>query len=208
MSRALVFLADGFEEVEALSPVDYLRRGGVDVMTVAVPSATMKDKYIVTGSHKIPVIADLSFDEFLGSESGSSLPDLIFFPGGFPGYKNLSINQELISYARKCFEEGKYVTAICGAPAAVLAKTGILKGKKWTCYPGMENEVQDFCEPGQKSEELLSGSSYQDSLPVVTDGTVITSRGAGTSEQFAMELLRVLEGEEVRDTVKVKTIQR
>lgn len=206
MSRALVFLADGFEEVEALSPVDYLRRGGVEVMTVAVPSATMKDKHIVTGSHKIPVIADLSFDEFK-SESGS-LPDLIFFPGGFPGYKNLSINQELISYARKCYEEGKYVTAICGAPAAVLAKTGVLKGKKWTCYPGMENEVQDFCEHGQKAEELLSGSTYEDSFPVVTDGTVITSRGAGTSEQFAMELLRVLEGEEVRDNVKVKTIQR
>ena len=101
MKSAVVFLADGFEEVEALTPVDYLRRAGVEVFTVAVPSTTMNDPYIVMGSHKIPVIADMNFDEFK-QEFETELPDLVFAPGGMNGSKNLAANEEVLSFIKKC----------------------------------------------------------------------------------------------------------
>ncbi len=128
MKSAVVFLADGFEEVEALTPVDYLRRAGVEVFTVAVPSSTMNDPYIVMGSHKIPVIVDMNFDEFK-QEFETELPDLVFAPGGMNGSKNLAANEEVLSFIKKCSEGSKQVAAICAAPALVLSKTGILKDK-------------------------------------------------------------------------------
>ena len=132
MKTAVVFLADGFEEVEALTPVDYLRRSKeVEVITVAVPSVTMNDKYIVISSHNIPVIADMCFDEFKEQLSGEAA-DLVFCPGGMPGSTNLAASHDVIEYIKKCFSAGQYVSAICAAPAVVLAKTGVLKGKKWT----------------------------------------------------------------------------
>lgn len=199
MKNALVFLADGFEEIEALTPVDYLRRTGeVTVTTVAVPSATMNDPYIVISSHSIPVITDMTFDEFKENFS-KELPDLIFFPGGMPGSTNLASNGELLAYAEKCFESGKFVSAICAAPAVVLGKTGILKGKKWTCYPDMEKAV---------SESIKNSSQHIKNQPFVTDGTLITSRGAGTAEEFAMELIRLLCGPEKKENLKTATCQR
>lgn len=208
MKSAVVFLADGFEEIEALTPVDYLRRSHeVEVSTVAVPSASMNDPYIVISSHKIPVIADLSFDEFKENFS-NELPDLIFFPGGMPGSTNLAATPYLIEYAKKCFAAGKYVSAICAAPAVVLAKTGILKGKKWTCYPEMEKNITEYCRNEANPSEVLEGSEHLKGLPFVTDGTVITSRGAGAAEEFAMELVRLLCGPAMKEKLKNATCQR
>lgn len=208
MKQALVFLADGFEEIEALTPVDYLRRSHqVEVTTVAVPSPTMNDSYIVMGSHKIPVIADMNFEEFKANFL-DELPDLIFFPGGMNGSANLAANNELAAYIKKCFAAGKIVSAICAAPAVVLAKTGILKGRRWTCYPDMEKNVEQYCAGGISAAEALEGSVHCSENPFETDGNVVTSRGAGTAEQFAMELVHLLTDEETAAKLRAGTVQR
>ena len=102
----VVFLADGFEEIEALTPVDYLRRAGVDVLTVAVTSSDSQDKKIVTGGHGIRVFADTTLDEFLVS-SENNLPEAVFLPGGGNGAKNLAASKDVAEICKKCFSEGK-----------------------------------------------------------------------------------------------------
>lgn len=207
MSLAVVFLADGFEDVEAFTPIDYLRRAKVELYTVAVPSPTMNDEYIVTSSHKIPVVADYSFSEFKKNFE-SDLPDLVFCPGGKVGSDNLAANEEVTDFLKKCFAAGKYISAICAAPAVVLAKTGLLKGKNWTCYPEMEKGLGEYCGSEDKAKELLEGSCHKSGVPFVTDKNVITSRGAGCAEEFAMELVRLLCGEETKEHIRKSTCQR
>ena len=195
MKTAAVFLADGFEEIEALSPVDYLRRAGVEVYTVAVPSPTMQDPYIVTGSHKVPVIADLTLDEYMDS-CKDELPDCVVCPGGMPGATNLAASDILLSHLEKCFDEGKLVSALCASPAVVLGKTKIPAGKEWTCYPEMQTNAK---------AEYLSGYSNK---VFITNGNLVTGRGPGASEQFAMELVKLLEGQDVAQKVHDASQQR
>ena len=125
-----VHLATGFEELEALSPVDVLRRGGVDVKTVSV-----MDEHTVIGSHGIPVVADLMFEEANYDEC-----DMIVLPGGMPGTKNLEAHEGLMSHVDAFHESQKYLAAICAAPS-VFGKYGFLEGRNATAYPGFE-EVQ------------------------------------------------------------------
>lgn len=195
MKVAAVFLADGFEEIEALSPVDYLRRANVEVITVAVPSPTMNDKYIVTSSHNVPVIADMTLNEYL-SEFKSQLPDCVFCPGGSVGATNLSNCNDLLNHLESVWENGKIVSAICASPAVVLGKTKIPNNKKWTCYPGMETESNQKYIPQYINEVF------------VTDGNLVTGRGPGASEQFAMELVRILAGEETANKIRKGSQQR
>ena len=195
MKTAAVFLADGFEEIEALSPVDYLRRAGIEVYTVAVPSPTMNDKYIVISSHKVPVIADLTLDEYL-LQFGKKLPDCVICPGGSVGAENLSNCQPLLKHLEDAWDNNKLVASICASPAVVLGKTKIPEGKKWTCYPGMESE----------SNPSYVGNYINQVF--VTDGNLITSRGPGASEEFAMELVRILAGEETAERIHKGSQQR
>lgn len=201
MKTASVFLADGFEMVEALTPVDYLRRAGVKVVTVSVPSSTSKernDKLIVESSHKVKVFADTTLENYL-AEYSKNLPDCVFCPGGMPGALNLAETSELLSHLQACLENGKIVSAICASPAIVLSKTQSLKGRKWTCYPGMKDDADP------KGTE---NSEHVDNVPFVSDKNVVTGAGAGASEQFAMELVRLLTDEKTAQTVKEKTVQR
>lgn len=208
MKKVVVFLADGFEEVEAFTPIDYLRRTNqVQLYTVAIPSPTMNNPYHAISSHKIPVVADLRLEEML-TMFKLELPDMIFCPGGMPGSSHLAAEKRLMDFIKKCFAAGKYVSAICAAPAVVLAKTGALKGKKWTCYPDMEKNVIQYCGEEADPEKVLAGSQHVTDAPFVTDGTVITSRGAGCAEQFAMELVRLLCGEEMAKKIHDATVQR
>ena len=193
--KAAVFFADGFEDIEALSPVDYMRRAGVEVVTVGVKGTPFNNTMIVTSSHKVPMIMDMTLGDFL-KEYGEELPDCVCCPGGGKGAENLSENSELLAYLEKCNAAGKLVSAICASPAVVLGKTDILKGKKWTCYP----QMQDNAMP-----EYLDGYSNQ---VFITDGNLVTSRGPGASEQFAMELVRILAGQEVHDRVHDGAQQR
>ena len=193
--KAAVFFADGFEDIEALSPVDYLRRAQIDVVTVGVKGTPFNNTMIVTSSHKVPMIMDMSFSDFL-KQYKDNLPDCVVCPGGSIGAQNLSENTELLEFLEKCNDSGKLVSAICASPAVVLGKTSILNNKKWTCYPGMED---------------CAKSEYQDKYEnkvFITDGNLVTSRGPGASEEFAMELVRILAGDEVFEKIHTGAQQR
>lgn len=206
--KIVVFLAPGFEEIEALTVVDYLRRAGENVVTVSVPPAgSVKTNAVVTGSHKIPVIADRSFQDFTGG-LGDSLPDAIYFPGGMPGAANLAASDFLFNLAKKMESKGKIVAAICAAPAVVLAPTGILAGRKWTCYPGMEKNLAEYCGSEEKAEKLTENSRHISDAPFVFDNNVLTGRGPGAAEQFAMKLVELTAGEAVAKKVHDASIQR
>lgn len=166
------FLAEGFEEIEALAPVDILRRAGVDVKTVSVTGEKE-----VTGSHGITVTADILFDEI------SDKAEMLILPGGMPGTLNLQAFEPLCDMltSAEC-----YIAAICAAPS-VFGGLGLLKGKKAICYPGFE--------------EKLEGAEIVDS-PVVISDNVITSKGAGTAHLFGFELLSLLKSEKEAETLR------
>ena len=164
-----ILLADGFEEIEALTPLDVLRRAGLDVKTVAIGSK------IAIGSHGIPVVCDMNADEV-------NLADVstVIFPGGMPGSLNLDaaeFTNEIIASVQK--RNGR-IAAICAAPL-ILGRRGLLNGKNAICYPGFE-------------KELIGAKCVTDA--VVTDGNVTTSRGMGTALAFAKELISLIKGKE------------
>ena len=137
--KAAVFFADGFEDIEALSPVDYMRRAGIEVVTVGVKGVPYNNTMIVTSSHKVPMIMDITLTDFL-AQYGDALPDCVCCPGGSVGADNLSENTQLLAYLEKCNKAGKLVSAICASPAVVLGKTDILKNKKWS-FGGIDSTV-------------------------------------------------------------------
>lgn len=191
MKKVVILLANGFEEVEALTPADYLTRAGAEVILLA----TATDDTTITGSHKIKVVANETLRNFI-SEGKISEVDAVIVPGGMLGSKNISGCKEALTFIEDCFAERKLVAAICAAPALVLSRTSVLHGKKWTCYPGMEENV---------SHELIV--NHQDK-PFVTDKNVVTGRGAGAAEQFTMELVRILFDEAAKQRVMKATVQR
>lgn len=168
MKKVSVILADGFEEIEALTVVDLLRRAQIFVGTVSA-----SEDYIVHGSHGINVQTEDLFEEVNFVES-----DMIVLPGGLQGTANLNGHSGVRRVVRDFFEEGKYVAAICAAPT-VLANLGILKGKRITCYPSVEKEIQ---------------GAVLTRMPVTVDGNIITGRGAGTAIDFSLKLIEVLAG--------------
>lgn len=203
MKKVIVFLSDGFEMIEALTPVDYLRRAKVEVTTVLVPGEKTdpKNPLLVTSSHNVKMFADISLEKLMNliSENQNKIFfDCVFCPGGMAGSENLSKNNDVLNIIQNCLKENKIVSAICAAPALVLSKTDALKSRKWTCYPGMQTEVLEK----EIQDEYISG------VPFVSDKNVVTGAGAGASEQFAMELVRLLCGNEVFEDVRKKTVQR
>ena len=203
-----VFLAPGFEEIEALTVVDYLRRANQNTVVVAVPTDGLSDcEPVVEGAHQIKVVADISLKNYIEKLNGAE-PDAIFFPGGSNGAKNLSDNQFLFQLATKMERKGKIVSAICAAPAVVLAPTGILSGRKWTGYPGLEKELDKICGSAVAVDELMENSTYIPNVPFVLDNNVLTGRGPGTTEQFAMKLVELTAGSEVAEQIKKGSLQR
>ena len=180
MKGVYVFLANGFEETEALAPVDILRRGGFDVKTVSVNY----DKF-VTGSHKVTVVADLTYGEFKSEVEleGTEEKDTIIFPGGMPGTKNLAENAEIINFMRLHYAEGGTVAAICAAPGLVVSQLPSLEGKHFTCFDGFEDAP------------IARGGIYE-KKPAVSDGNLITGRGAGCAVEFGLAILAHLKGKE------------
>lgn len=166
MKKVYIFLADGFEEVEALTVVDLLRRAEIDIEMVSI-MATKK----VTGTHGIIVEADSLYDDV--DLSGA---EALILPGGMPGTKHLGAHEELVSKLIYFNQANKLIAAICAAPS-VLGVNGILEGKKATSYPGFEDK--------------LEGASLSID-PVVKDQNVITSRGVGTAIPFALEIIESL----------------
>ena len=164
-----VLLADGFEEIEALTPVDMLRRAGLDVKTVGLNGK------IVLGSHNIPIICDAEPDEI-----ELDRVSLAIFPGGMPGSLGLDACPFTDKIIESVLSNGGRLAAICAAPL-VLGRRGLLQGKRATCYPGFEDELNGA---------IITGEG------VVTDGNITTAKGMGVALDFAKELLRLTVGEE------------
>lgn len=177
-----LLLADGFEEIEALTPVDILRRGGVEVQTVGITGKT------VMGSHGIPVVADI-----LPEELGEEL-EMVIFPGGLPGSDHLhesAVTDRLLALAEA---RGAHVAAICAAPY-LLGLRGLLEGLRATSYPA------------EKFRNALKGATVSDER-VVTDGRFTTAQGMGVAEEFGLRLLALLRGEEAAAKVAASAIMR
>jgi 4-methyl-5(b-hydroxyethyl)-thiazole monophosphate biosynthesis len=173
MKTVFVFLITGFEEIEAVTTVDVLRRAGLNVKTVSLTGEKR-----VEGSHGIPVTADLLFEEVLFPAA-----ELLVVPGGTEAY---ATHEGLKKEIRAFYDTGGKVAAICAAPM-VFGQLGILRGRKATCYPSYE--------------EYLEGAILHTDQPVVVDGNVITGRGPGLTLDFALELVEILVGRVKRDEV-------
>lgn len=176
----LIVLADGFEEIEAVTPIDVLRRAGLEVIVAGV------GKREVTGAHDITIETDIMLEQYQEN------PDAIVLPGGMPGAENLQKSEALKDILQKMKRSGKIIAAICAAPAVVLAPNGILEGKKATCFPGYENEL------GAKTKFVAER--------VVTDGLVVTSRGPGSAMEFSLELVSQLVSPEKAEQLAQKMV--
>jgi 4-methyl-5(b-hydroxyethyl)-thiazole monophosphate biosynthesis len=181
VAEALVILAPGFEEMEAVTVIDVLRRCGIKVIVAGL----MPD--LVEGAHNIKIVPDKAIEEVHMRDF-----DAIVLPGGSPGFKNLRQDERVLHIIKKTSDSGKLVTAICAAPA-VLSDAGVLRNRKCTIYPGMESEVEKH--GGEVLEDF-----------VVVDGNVITSRGPATAMLFALKVAERLVGKEVAKDVRKKTL--
>ncbi len=168
-NHILVHLATGFEEIEAITIVDVLRRAHLMVTTVSV-SGSLK----VTGAHNISIEADILYDE-----ADYDRASMLILPGGMPGTSNLFMHSGLSRQITKFYQENKYIGAICAAPM-ILGSMGFLKHKNAVCYPGFESE--------------LTGATVLQK-PFVVDENIITGRGVGTALEFSLEIVRLLKGE-------------
>lgn len=177
MTKVIVLLAEGFEEVEALTPVDYLRRMGVEVDMVA-----LTENLIVEGAHGIKIIANKQIDEILDYDNYNG----VIIPGGLPGAANLRDDDRVIKLVKEFNEKKRLVAAICAGPI-VLARAGIIKGKYVTSYPGFEKDLQD----GKYKEDI-----------VVQDGNIITARGPAIAVYFAIRISEYLQGAEKAEELK------
>lgn len=177
-----VLLGTGFEEVEAIAPIDLMRRAGIEVETVGITGKT------VCGSHKIPVEADI-----LPEEMDLDAMEMIVLPGGLGGVASARASQPALDALRYGWEHGKFVAAICAGPT-VLADLGITDGKKATCYPGCESQ--------------MSSALMQKDAAALRDGRLITGTSAGCAIPFALELIKALRGEEAAQTIARQIVIR
>ena len=171
--NVIIPLADGFEEIEAMSTIDVLRRADISVTTAGIPGT------IVKGSKGTQTIADKKI-----SEVDLETFDALILVGGYPGYVNLGKSNQVLDAVKSFNEKEKTIAAICAAPT-ILAKAGVLENRKATIYPGMEKEI-----PRPRGEK------------VVQDGHIITSQGPGTAIDFALKIVEVLAGSGVSDKIK------
>lgn len=173
MAKVLVFFADGFEEIEALTVVDIVRRAGVDISMISIDGSKQ-----VTGSHGITVAMDESIYDVNFADA-----DMIVLPGGMPGTRNLEANDDLMRNVDDFCSSNRYVAAICAAPT-ILGHRGLLVGKKACCYPGMEDQLQ--------------GAEVTKDKVTVAD-KIITSRGMGTAIPFALKIVELLVDKDAAD---------
>lgn len=177
MATVLVPLAQGVEELEAVTVIDLLRRAGIEVVTAGLDEAPVK------ASRGTVLLPDTTLERALARDY-----DMLVLPGGQPGATHLENDERLLALIRKMARANRYTAAICAAPK-VLARAGVLEGKRATCYPGT-------LDPAHWPQVRMENRA------VVTDGKVITSRGPGTAMDFALELIEKLAGKEKRDQVE------
>jgi 4-methyl-5(b-hydroxyethyl)-thiazole monophosphate biosynthesis len=174
MAGIAVFLADGFEEVEAVTPVDFLRRAGIDTAIVGVGSTAP------TGSRGISINVDIVIEEL------DWIPAGVILPGGMPGAENLARSEDVARISREVMDSGGLVASICASPALALGSFHLLEGREFTCYPGFEGRTSEGSFIPQR---------------VVVDGNMITSRGPGTAAEFSLAIIRYLLDEKTADEI-------
>lgn len=184
--NVLFLMANGFEETEFVTPFDYWQRGGLDVAL-----ASISDTNEVVGAHGLAIKTNVLLDDLI-AEGNLNQFDAICLPGGGPGVKNLKASKSVERTIRKFDNEGKWIFAICAAPT-VLSQAGILKNRNCTCFPGCEDELD--------CKQFLTDR-------VVVDGKVITSRGAGTAEEFALECLAQATSREISEKIRNQVVAR
>lgn len=182
MAKVLVPLAEGCEELEAVTIIDLLRRAGIEVVTAGLQPG------IVKASRGTQLLPDATLDAVLRVEF-----DMIVLPGGMPGAQHLREDPRIIALLKKMAEQGKYTAAICAAPT-VLAEAGLLVGKRVTSYPGFLDKLD------------VPGMAYLKDA-VVKDGKILTSRGPGTAMDFALALIEALAGKARRDEVEAGLVR-
>ncbi|MDM8565711.1 DJ-1/PfpI family protein [Candidatus Halobeggiatoa sp. HSG11] len=180
MPTVLIPLAQGCEELEAVTIIDLLRRANITVITAGL------DAEPVTASRGVVLIPDTTLDKAIRQEF-----DMVVLPGGLPGSDHLNNDSRIQTLLKKMQQQGKYTAAICAAPK-VLASAGLLNGKSATCYPGALETTPDI--------NLID-------KPIVKDGQVITSRGPGTAMDFTLELIEILVGRETRNKVEAGLVR-
>lgn len=175
-----IYLADGFEEIEAITVIDVLRRVGVDVNTISISKSKE-----VKGAHNITVLADYTFNDYKHSDA-----HMLVLPGGMPGTANLDNHPGLKELIKEFYHAEKYIAAICAAPS-ILGKMELLESSMATCYPGFEAD--------------LKGAIHSDDL-VIRHKNIITSKGPGTALLFALDLAEILIGREKVEVLKGQMI--
>lgn len=182
----LFLMANGFEETEFVTPFDYWQRGGLNVAL-----ASISDSLDVIGAHGLSIKANILLGDLI-AEGDLNQFDAVCLPGGGPGVKNLKASEEVAQVLKEFEATGKWIFAICAAPL-VLSQAGILKNRKCTCFPGCETELD--------CKQFLADR-------VVVDGKVITSRGAGTAEEFAFECLAHATSRETSEKIRQQVVAR
>ena len=181
MSKVIILLATGFEEVEAITVIDILRRADIDTTIVGL------EKELIKGSHDISIKGDMYYEDININEY-----DFMILPGGQPGTNNLKSNSKVIKWLQKFNDEKRNIAAICAAPT-VLEKANIIENVKITSYPSEKDmfNADLYCEEN-----------------VVKDNNIITSRGVGTAIDFSLELVNSIKGKKIRDKVASKILWR
>jgi 4-methyl-5(b-hydroxyethyl)-thiazole monophosphate biosynthesis len=175
--KTAIFLANGFEEMEAACTIDILRRAGIDIVTISI-----SDNKKVTAAHNLTFMADALFDEVDFTDV-----EMLVLPGGMPGAANLSKHEGLCNLLLDFNDTDRRIAAICAAPSVVLGALGLLKGREAICYPGYEAGMR----AGKISEKL-----------VVTYGNITTAKGPGVAMQFALELVKIIKNAQIAEKVK------
>lgn len=173
------FIAEGFEEIEALCPLDILRRAGIKATTVGVGAK------VITGAHGISVTTDITDDEY-----NDENPEMIFLPGGMPGTLNLDACETVHKAVKTAYERGSYLAAICAAPM-ILGQMSLLVGRKATCYPGFEDKLTGAVVTGEK---------------VVSDGKILTAKGMGAATEFGLLIVEKLVDKKKADELRKSII--
>lgn len=184
MKGVTIFLAPGFEDMEAIATRDVLIRGGIDVRLVSIT-----DEYIVESSHGLQVSVDNCREDFEFDEEGTSRDDVMIFPGGMPGTRHLAEDADIMHLMRDHYEAGGTVAAICAAPGLVCSQLDDASGLRFTCFEGFQGNME------------AKGAVYTPE-GVVVDGHLITARGAGWAVEFGLAIVEYLKGAEAAAKVR------